>query len=215
MIQKKICMLGAFSVGKTSLVRRYVSSVFSDAYLTTVGVKIDKRVIDLDGREVTLILWDIAGEDDVSTVRMSYLRGSAGFVLVADGTRARTLDVAKSLQSRVQAELGEVPFTMLVNKSDLADQWTIADAELDALRALARRERPRIEQPLGHSTVKPASRRILGGSRVRWQPPARGVHTGSMRCCQRCARTERAVPCSANSSSPPRRSSRPRRRPTA
>jgi small GTP-binding protein len=135
MIQKKICMLGAFSVGKTSLVRRYVSSVFSDAYLTTVGVKIDKRVIDLDGREVTLILWDIAGEDDVSTVRMSYLRGSAGFVLVADGTRARTLDVAKSLQSRVQAELGGVPFTLLVNKSDLADQWTIADAELDALRA--------------------------------------------------------------------------------
>lgn len=135
MIQKKICMLGAFSVGKTSLVRRYVSSVFSDAYLTTVGVKIDKRVIDLDGREVTLILWDIAGEDDVSTVRMSYLRGSAGFVLVADGTRARTLDVARSLQSRVRAELGEVPFTLLVNKSDLAEQWTIADAELDALRA--------------------------------------------------------------------------------
>ena len=135
MIQKKICMLGAFSVGKTSLVRRYVSSVFSDAYLTTVGVKIDKRVIDLDGREVTLILWDIAGEDDVSTVRLSYLRGSAGFVLVADGTRARTLDVARSLQSRVQAELGEVPFTLLVNKSDLAEQWTIADAELDALRA--------------------------------------------------------------------------------
>ena len=98
-------------------------------------MKIDKRVIDLDGREVALILWDIAGEDDVSTVRLSYLRGSAGFVLVADGTRARTLDVAKSLQSRVRAELGEVPFTMLVNKSDLADQWTIADAELDALRA--------------------------------------------------------------------------------
>ena len=135
MIQKKICMLGAFSVGKTSLVRRYVSSVFSDAYLTTVGVKIDKRVIDLDGREVTLILWDIAGEDDVSTVRLSYLRGSAGFVLVADGTRARTLDVARSLQSRVRAELGEVPFTLLVNKSDLAEQWTIADAELGALRA--------------------------------------------------------------------------------
>jgi hypothetical protein len=134
-IQKKICMLGAFSVGKTSLVRRYVSSVFSDAYLTTVGVKIDKKPVELDGRELALILWDIAGEDDVSTVRMSYLRGSAGYVLVADGTRAATLDVARSLQSRVQAEIGPVPFTMLVNKNDLADQWTVADAELDALRA--------------------------------------------------------------------------------
>ncbi len=135
MIQKKICMLGAFSVGKTSLVRRYVSSIFSDAYLTTVGVKIDKKPVELDGREVAMILWDIAGEDDVSTVRMSYLRGSAGYVLVVDGTRAVTLDVAKSLQSRVQAEIGPVPFTMLVNKNDLADQWTVADAELDALRA--------------------------------------------------------------------------------
>lgn len=135
MIQKKICMLGAFSVGKTSLVRRYVSSIFSDAYLTTVGVKIDKRLIDLDGREVAMILWDIAGEDDVSTVRMSYLRGSAGYLLVVDGTRAITLDVARSLQSRVQAEIGAVPFTLLVNKSDLVDQWTIADAELEALRA--------------------------------------------------------------------------------
>lgn len=134
MIQKKICMLGAFSVGKTSLVRRYVSSVFSDAYLTTVGVKIDKKLVDIDGREVALILWDIAGEDDVSTVRTSYLRGSAGLVMVADGTRAVTLDVARSLKERVEAEIGPTPFVLLVNKSDLADQWTIPDAELDALR---------------------------------------------------------------------------------
>jgi small GTP-binding protein len=135
MIQKKICMLGAFSVGKTSLVKRYVASIFSDAYLTTVGVKIDKKLIDLDGREVAMILWDIAGEDDVSTVRMSYLRGSAGFVLVADGTRAVTLDVARSLQARVQAELGPIPFVLLMNKDDLADTWTVPDDELESLRA--------------------------------------------------------------------------------
>lgn len=136
MIQKKICMLGAFSVGKTSLVKRYVSSIFSDAYLTTVGVKIDKKLLDLDdGRSLAMILWDIAGEDDVSTVRMSYLRGSAGYLLVCDGTRATTLDVARSLQSRVEAELGPVPFVLLVNKSDLADAWTVPATELDALRA--------------------------------------------------------------------------------
>ena len=86
-IQKKICMLGAFSVGKTSLVKRYVASVFSETYLTTVGVKIDKKTVDLAGRVVNLILWDLAGEDDIASLRMSYLRGSAGYVLVADGTR--------------------------------------------------------------------------------------------------------------------------------
>jgi GTPase SAR1 family protein len=62
-LQKKICMLGGFSVGKTSLVKRFVESVFSEAYLTTVGVKIDKKAVDLGDRAVNLILWDVAGED--------------------------------------------------------------------------------------------------------------------------------------------------------
>jgi len=63
-IQKKICMLGSFSVGKTSLVSRFVSTVFSDKYLTTVGVKIDKKALTVGGEDVTLMLWDIYGEDD-------------------------------------------------------------------------------------------------------------------------------------------------------
>lgn len=68
-------MLGGFSVGKTSLIKRFVESVFSEKYLTTVGVKIDKKTVDVQGRSVNLILWDIAGEDDPATIRMSYLRG--------------------------------------------------------------------------------------------------------------------------------------------
>lgn len=133
MLQRKICMLGAFSVGKTSLVRRYVSGLFSDAYLTTVGVKVDKRSVDLGGRTLDLILWDIAGEDEVSTIRVSYLRGSAGYLLVADGTRPLTLGVAKSLQQRVEAELGPLPFILLVNKQDLVDDWRVAPEELAGL----------------------------------------------------------------------------------
>lgn len=127
-------MLGGFSVGKTSLVKRYVESVFSEAYLTTVGVKIDKKTMDLDGRAVSLILWDVAGEDDISTIRMSYLRGCAGYVLVADGTRPSTLEVALSLRERVEADLGRLPFVLLLNKNDLQEQWAIGSAELDDLR---------------------------------------------------------------------------------
>jgi small GTP-binding protein len=133
-LQKKICMLGGFSVGKTSLVKRFVESVFSDTYLTTVGVKIDKKTVTLNGREVNLILWDVAGEDDISTVRMTYLRGCAGYVLVADGTRPSTLDVALSLRERVEADYGPLPFVLLVNKNDLQEQWAVGDADLDDLR---------------------------------------------------------------------------------
>jgi small GTP-binding protein len=133
-MQKKICMLGAFSVGKTSLVKRYVDSVFSETYLTTVGVKIDKKVVELPGRTVNLILWDLAGEDDINAFRMAYLRGAAGYVLVADGTRPATLDVALSLRRRVEIDHGALPFVLLLNKNDLAEQWAISDAEIEALR---------------------------------------------------------------------------------
>ena len=133
MLQKKICLLGAFGVGKTSLVRRYVQSLFSDAYLTTVGVKIDKKTVTVGNETVTLLLWDIAGEDDVSPIRMSYLRGAAGYLLVADGTRAETLDIASSIQSRVKAEIGAVPFLVLLNKADLQESWEIDREAMDGL----------------------------------------------------------------------------------
>ena len=134
LLQKKICMLGGFSVGKTTLVKRFVDSVFSENYLTTVGVKIDKKVVCLPDRTVNLILWDMAGEDDVATIRMSYLRGMAGYLVVADGTRPSTVDVALSLRERVEAEFGAIPFTVLVNKHDLLDHWAIADTELESIR---------------------------------------------------------------------------------
>ena len=88
MIEKKICMLGASGVGKTSLVSRFVSSIFSDKYLTTVGVKVDKKVVAVDDTQVTLLLWDIYGQDEFQTVKPAYLRGASGYLLVADGTRA-------------------------------------------------------------------------------------------------------------------------------
>jgi small GTP-binding protein len=133
MLQKKICMLGAFGVGKTSLVRRYVQSIFSDSYLTTVGVKIEKKTLDVDGNSLILLLWDIAGEDEVSPIRTSYLRGAAGYFLVADGTRAETLDVARSIQTRVEAEVGRVPFLLLLNKADLTESWDVSAGALGTL----------------------------------------------------------------------------------
>ena len=125
MIQKKICMLGSFSVGKTSLVARYVSSVFSERYLTTVGVKIDKKALSVDGTDVTLMLWDIYGEDDFQKLRMSYLRGASGVLLVVDGTRKATLDVAMKLQQAVRDEVGPMPFVVCLNKCDLRASWEI------------------------------------------------------------------------------------------
>lgn len=136
MIQKKICMVGTFGVGKTSLVARYVKSIFSDKYLTTLGVKIDKKSLNVDGQDVTLMLWDLAGEDALTQIKPMQLRGASGYILVADGCRAGTLEAAIDLQTRVEAELGKIPFTCVVNKLDLRESWEVDEAALNRLSAL-------------------------------------------------------------------------------
>lgn len=129
MIQKKICMIGSFAVGKTSLVNRFVRSIFSEKYLTTIGVKIDKKLVDVDNININLILWDIHGEDDYEQIQMSYLRGASGYLLVADGTRKYTLDKAYELKRRVESEYGELPFILVINKKDLKEELEISDKD--------------------------------------------------------------------------------------
>jgi len=133
MIQKKICMLGASAVGKTSLVARFVKSVFDEKYHTSIGVKVDKKTVTVGREEMSLLLWDLYGEDEFQKLQESYLRGSAGYVLAADGTRRETLDRAVVLQSRAEEIVGKVPFVLVVNKADLADKWEVDDAALAAL----------------------------------------------------------------------------------
>lgn len=122
-------MLGLFSVGKTSLVKRYVESIFSEKYQTTVGVKIDKKIVNVDGKDITLVLWDLAGKDGITDVRESYLRGSSGYFLVADGTRQASIDTIKEIHE-AYIEKQNVPFILVINKHDLIDDWVIDENTL-------------------------------------------------------------------------------------
>jgi small GTP-binding protein len=134
MIQKKICMIGTFAVGKTSLVRRFIESKYSEKYHTTVGVKVDKKVVTTDAGETNLLLWDIEGAESEHDLRKSYLRGASGYLLVADGTRKDTLYKALELQTRTEETVGPVPFLLLMNKADLSDSWRIDEREMNALK---------------------------------------------------------------------------------
>lgn len=133
MLQKKICMLGASGGGKTSLVRQFVHSMFEDKYLTTVGVKIDKKVVEVEGVSLNLMLWDLEGDDEFQKLRMSYLRGTSGYLLVVDGTRRQTLDVALDLKQRVEDSVGVIPFVCVLNKADLKEEWTLSEERLTEL----------------------------------------------------------------------------------
>jgi len=130
-VQRKVCMLGATAVGKTSLVRRYVESIFSEKYQATIGVKIDRKLVELGETTVSLLLWDLQGEDDFQRVRLSYLRGASGLIYVADGTRPETLLTTRSLRAEAEETVGDVPSLLLLNKSDMAEAWALDDAYLE------------------------------------------------------------------------------------
>ena len=115
-------------------VQRFVKGIFSAKYLTTLGVKIDKKLITIDNTEMEFIIWDLAGEDEFITVRDSYLRGTAAYLLVIDGTRNETLETAISLHEGMQQENQSLPFVLLINKSDLKEQWTIDATKITELK---------------------------------------------------------------------------------
>jgi small GTP-binding protein len=122
-------------VGKSSLVARYVESIFSDTYHTTIGVKIETRTVRRPLGTVDLVLWDISGEDEFQTVQASYLRGARGYMLVVDGTRRQTLDVAIMLEARVRSVVSFVPSVAVLNKADLVGEWEIGSRDLETIRA--------------------------------------------------------------------------------
>lgn len=136
MIQKRISMLGAYAVGKTSLVRQFVSSMFDEKYHATIGVKIDKKIVSVRGNEVQLMLWDIAGAEDHFTIPDSYMRGTAGCLLVIDGTRIETLDRALDLIKQLNGSVGTIPRVIVLNKCDLVDEWQVDDEQLARLAPL-------------------------------------------------------------------------------
>lgn len=123
---KKICLLGDFAVGKTSLVRRFVHNRFDDQYLSTIGVKVSRKTVMAPANgevaELTMMLWDLAGSQEFNTVTSSYLRGAAGAILVCDLTRADTLPSLQRYADDIRKVCGPVQLVVAANKIDIPEQ---------------------------------------------------------------------------------------------
>ena len=135
LVTSKVCIVGDFAVGKTSVVERYVNNVFSEKYLTTVGVKVDTKEVALPDKGVQhkLIIWDVAGADRFGDTEFAYLRGAAGFIFVADGTRETTLATVENLRQAIDERYGRKTAVLLVNKVDLTELWESSEARIDAV----------------------------------------------------------------------------------
>jgi small GTP-binding protein len=130
-VTKKICLLGDFSVGKSSMIRRFIEDKFSDNYLSTVGVKVSRKSLTITGdriHEVTLLIWDLEGHTKFKSITPTYLKGSSGAIIVADLTRSDTLD---NLDRHIKLFLEINPNSVIalaLNKADL-----IREEKLDRL----------------------------------------------------------------------------------
>lgn len=116
---KKVVLVGHFGVGKSSLVRRFVQNTFSDNYIVTIGVHILKKEIRINELDLTLIIWDIEGKDDIKKVRPSYLLGTSGFIYVIDPTRTQTYEHFNDEIDFLKSNYSKAKVISVSNKTDL------------------------------------------------------------------------------------------------
>lgn len=116
---KKVLLVGHFNVGKTSLIKRFVKNSFSEEYITSIGVTIEKKEIIIEGENITLIIWDIAGEVTIKRTPKSYLMGLHGLIYVFDLTREVTWQNMAEQVNDIQDMFPFAPFKIVGNKKDL------------------------------------------------------------------------------------------------
>lgn len=127
-ISKKIALLGSHAVGKTSMISQFVFQRFPESYLTTIGLKVDKKTVETGGYRVDLVIWDIAGQENFANIPHYYLNGCSGVIYVADLSRPTTY---KDIRSQLVLLKGMVPDTEIIiaaNKKDLLSPEELTQA---------------------------------------------------------------------------------------
>jgi len=129
-VQKKICLLGDFGVGKTSLVQRFVEGRFDDKYLSTIGVKISRKVFTRSYGEMNLLVWDLAGSNGFETSSSTYMQGATGALVVCDLTRRDTLIACDNYARQVRTMNPGIQLVFVGNKADLEQERVVSVSDL-------------------------------------------------------------------------------------
>lgn len=122
----KILLIGDSSVGKTSVLLRYIDGKFDPESRSTIGVDFKVATLDIGGKSVKLQLWDTAGQETFRTIVSSYYRGAHGVIFVYDVTAEQTFNSVERWFSEATSNLRQkVPMLLIGNKIDLEDQRQI------------------------------------------------------------------------------------------
>ena len=131
MLSRKVILTGSFGVGKTSLFSRFINNSFSDRYITTIGVKVDKKLVEIDGKEISILLWDIAGEVTQNKVPNSYFLGASAIIYVFDLSRPSTYKNLKIDIEFLNKILPNITILIVGNKKDIVTSEKIATIKED------------------------------------------------------------------------------------
>ena len=127
MISTKVILTGNFGVGKTSLFNQFLFSKFSERYLTTIGVNVKKKMIEIEGNQLNILLWDIAGEVSQDKVPHSYFLGASGIIYVFDVTRPLTYQNMPRDIEYLTEKIPGVKLQIVGNKKDLVSEERIEE----------------------------------------------------------------------------------------
>lgn len=126
MVAKKVLLVGSFGVGKTSLIRRFVSNEFSEEYISTIGVRVSTKIVEYQDTSVKLLIWDVAGTAQDERIPKAYFLGASTAMYVFDLSREETYENLLQGLEMVK-EVSQLEKMIVVgNKKDLL---TTADTE--------------------------------------------------------------------------------------
>lgn len=131
----KIVMLGDGAVGKTAMTVRFTENFFESDYKRTIGTDFSVKRLTLDDlkADVTLQIWDLAGQPRFETVRQGFYRGARGGLLLFDVTRRRTFMNLENWINEAYKSLGrEIPLVVVANKVDLVESRAVSTEEAKA-----------------------------------------------------------------------------------
>ena len=130
-IKFKILVLGDSSVGKTTLLLKYVDGYFPTLYVATIGVEFKTKKINVDGIDITLQIWDTAGQERFRSVTKSFLKGADGIIYVYDVTNKESFDNLKTWINTAEESITDFKKIIIGNKIDIEDKKKVSTEMLE------------------------------------------------------------------------------------